>query len=367
MLVLLPEIGQFNEFESSLSYDNLQEILDSLKRKNANVFLPRFEFESRFNLSSQLRALGIVEAFDPTLADFSGMHGMPPPAGIWMDRVIHKTFVPVDEEGTEAAASTAVIFKSVSAPEETFEFKADRPFFFLVRDDDTGTILFMGIMLNPCAGTGECETGDNPVVEEELPPSPTPGPGRRLNVSGPVRAFTGELEGQDDPAIYKITFDVALRGTERQIDLTPPFLSGESCARLAVKPVQEPCVNPAAADSGIIAVVEYIDNKQYLPNTPWTVEFSEDSSSDYLLERGEQATITVWLLRRVFVPGSTVGADVVSRWDRGITGPVGLQPDSGILLGTNDQFHLELTPNYRQRLAINRTLPSRFESVMNLR
>jgi serpin B len=107
--------------------------------------MPRFEFESSFDLSKTLAAMGMPDAFGN--ADFSGMTGG---RDLAIQFVVHKAFVSVDEEGTEAAAATGVGMQE-SAPNRNAEFTVDRPFIFLIRDSETGAILFLGRVLNPAA------------------------------------------------------------------------------------------------------------------------------------------------------------------------------------------------------------------------
>lgn len=147
MVVLLPDEGRFNEIEDSLDGAKLQSIIKGLRVQHVMLGLPRFEFESKFQMSETLRQLGMVQAFVPDAADFSGMHT--PPPNLFVREVIHQSFVSVDEEGTEAAASTAVIIGAVSEPVEVKEFIADRPFIFLIRDNLTNTVLFMGRLMEP--------------------------------------------------------------------------------------------------------------------------------------------------------------------------------------------------------------------------
>ena len=106
--------------------------------------MPRFEFESSFGLKKALTALGMDVAFTES-ADFSGMTGK---RDLLIQDVLHKAFVSLDEAGTEAAAATAVIVGTTSVPLPA-EFKADRPFIFLIRDIPTGSTIFVGRMLNP--------------------------------------------------------------------------------------------------------------------------------------------------------------------------------------------------------------------------
>jgi serpin B len=107
--------------------------------------MPKFKLESDFRLAETLAAMGMPLAFTGG-ADFSGMDGT---LDLFIGAVIHKAFVSVDEAGTEAAAATAVVMKFESEPAQSIEVMVDRPFIFLIRDLETGTILFMGRVLNP--------------------------------------------------------------------------------------------------------------------------------------------------------------------------------------------------------------------------
>jgi serpin B len=107
--------------------------------------MPRFEFDSEFSLKNTLEDMGMPAAF--SAADFSGMTGT---RYLYIRDVLHKAFVSVDEAGTEAAAATAVAMEE-EAPEPVVEVTLDRPFIFLIRDIETGAILFVGRVLNPAA------------------------------------------------------------------------------------------------------------------------------------------------------------------------------------------------------------------------
>jgi serpin B len=107
--------------------------------------MPKYEFEAEFRLPDALRQLGMVEAFT-SQADFSGMTGG---RDLFISDVLHKAFVSVDESGTEAAAATAVIMKLTAMPAQPIQVDVNRPFVFLIRDIETGAILFMGRVLDP--------------------------------------------------------------------------------------------------------------------------------------------------------------------------------------------------------------------------
>ena len=115
--------------------------------------LPKFRFESKLMLSETLRSMGLTEAFDPGFADFSGMDGRSCKAGdqecLFIREAVHKTYVSVEEQGTEAAAATAVMMTTESMKPEPIDLFIDRPFIFLIRHHDTGAIVFIGRVLKP--------------------------------------------------------------------------------------------------------------------------------------------------------------------------------------------------------------------------
>lgn len=153
MLILLPDAGRFREFEGSLDAELLDQMVSQLWYPLVALELPRFEFDSRFELAATLKAMGMADAFDRGRADFSAMDGRSCLAGdtgcLRISNVVHQAFVSVDEEGTEAAAATAVVMKTQSAPPERIVVSVDRPFLFLIRDRATGTILFLGRFEQP--------------------------------------------------------------------------------------------------------------------------------------------------------------------------------------------------------------------------
>jgi len=152
MAVFLPlKTDGIKNFEQSITHENLDLWLRSLDSslERVNVTLPRFKVTDSFSLSQTLKSLGMADAFDETLADFSGMTGN---RNFCVDEIVHKTFIDVDEVGTEAAASTAAAIRMTMAPNETGEpvaFRADHPFFFVIEDPETKTVLFMGRVSNP--------------------------------------------------------------------------------------------------------------------------------------------------------------------------------------------------------------------------
>jgi serpin B len=146
MLILLPAEGEFEAFEASLDAERVNEIIADLEWNTVELSLPKFSFESEYELDSVLAGMGMPTAFDEMRADFSGMTGE---RELFIGAVLHKAFVDVNEEGTEAAAATAVIMRLESMPLDPQQMQVDRPFMFMIRDNETGSILFVGRVLNP--------------------------------------------------------------------------------------------------------------------------------------------------------------------------------------------------------------------------
>jgi len=144
MLILLPEPGQFHIFEQALDAQRVDAIIKGVQPARVNLTMPKFEFDSQFSLKDTLARMGMPVAFTDD-ADFSGMTGN---RELFISDVIHKAFVAVDEAGTEAGAATGVIMGLTSLP---MQVTIDRPFVFLIRDIETGAILFVGRVLNPDA------------------------------------------------------------------------------------------------------------------------------------------------------------------------------------------------------------------------
>ncbi|MBA3531687.1 MAG: serpin family protein [Ardenticatenales bacterium] len=146
MIVLLPAEDHFQSFEESIDAARVDEMVQGLEHQSMALTLPKFTYESEFALSEALSNLGMPSAFSASQADFSGMDGT---RNLVISEVIHKAFVAVDEEGTEAAAATAVVMAETSAMIPDLEVTVDRPFLFLIRDNATGTLLFAGRVLDP--------------------------------------------------------------------------------------------------------------------------------------------------------------------------------------------------------------------------
>lgn len=146
MLVLLPrETERLREIENTLMAKGLDILLTKMQTIKVDVYFPKFKMTwGTFSLNKVFITLGMSDAFNPGQADFTGMHLK---RNIWIENIFHKAFIEVNEEGTEAAAATAVVIvKSVELPTV---FYADHPFIFIIKDNRSGSILFMGRVMNP--------------------------------------------------------------------------------------------------------------------------------------------------------------------------------------------------------------------------
>jgi serpin B len=149
MFVLLPDAADgLAELEGRLSAENLAKWLGGVRSRRVDVALPRFKLTSQFSLASALKSLGMDLAFDAQKADFSGVATQ---EQLYIAAVVHKAFVAVDEEGTEAAAATGVVAgaRAAAVPQKPAVFRADHPFVFLIRDNRTGSLLFLGRVTDP--------------------------------------------------------------------------------------------------------------------------------------------------------------------------------------------------------------------------
>jgi len=147
-LILLPKkINGLKEIETDLSEDNLNQWISRLWRREVSVFLPRFKLNAQFRLNDTLKSLGMKEAFDADTANFSAMDGKK--NWLYISDVIHQAFIDLNEEGSEAAAATAVVMRVRCPSPPPVSFRADRPFIFLIREKLTGSILFLGRTIDP--------------------------------------------------------------------------------------------------------------------------------------------------------------------------------------------------------------------------
>jgi len=146
MLIVLPHrFDGLPELEASLTSEALREAIAGLHETSTEIpiAIPRFRIESKFGLGTTLSDMGMPSAFAPGAADFSGMDGR---RDLHIAHAIHQSFVEVNEEGTEAAAATGVSVGTTSGP---IPFAANHPFLFVIHDNVTGSILFMGRVTDP--------------------------------------------------------------------------------------------------------------------------------------------------------------------------------------------------------------------------
>ncbi|VTJ88496.1 Hypothetical predicted protein [Marmota monax] len=149
MVLLLPnEADGLQELEDKLTAEKLMEWTspESMEMTNVNVCLPRFKVEETYDLVTILRAMGMEDVFCPKKADLSGMTGT---QGLSVSKVVHKSFVEVNEEGTEAAAATGIVVEVTSAPMPPVSFYCDHPFLFFIKQKKTDSILFFGRVSSP--------------------------------------------------------------------------------------------------------------------------------------------------------------------------------------------------------------------------
>ena len=148
MVVLPRKVDGLAEIERTLTVDNLTRWIGNLRPRKVAVELPRFKVTGTFLLNDVLSRMGMPLPFDDTRADFSQMDEGPP--GLYLFAVVHKAFVDVNEEGTEAAAATAAVMSLRGmTTEKPAVFRADHPFVFLIRDLSTGSLLFLGRLVHP--------------------------------------------------------------------------------------------------------------------------------------------------------------------------------------------------------------------------
>jgi serpin B len=142
MLVFLPR--EIKEFEETLTAESIDALLsERMKLTEVDVYLPRFKITwGSFSLNNALVALGMPDAFNPKRADFSGINGI---GGIWVSDVFHQACIEVNEKGTEASGGSGLGLTQGRTP----VFRADRPFIFIIKDNRSGSILFMGRVMNP--------------------------------------------------------------------------------------------------------------------------------------------------------------------------------------------------------------------------
>ena len=152
MNIFLPkENTSLKDFQSQLTNENWESWKSEFQKTEGTILLPKFQLEYEAILNDTLSKLGMADAFNEENADFSTMIKSEDP--LWISQVKQKTFIDVNEKGTEAAAATSVEMETTSAPiDEPFYMEVNRPFFIAITDDETDAILFMGLISNPLEG-----------------------------------------------------------------------------------------------------------------------------------------------------------------------------------------------------------------------
>lgn len=147
MAAIMPT-GDFGTFEENLDENKIEDILEEFEGifGQVNLRMPKFEIESSFDLGEQLKALGMIQAFDSQLADLTGMSDQ---IDLYITDVLHKAYIDVNEDGTEAAAATVISIGTTSMPADSWEITLDHPFIYVIYETTTNTIVFMGRFVAP--------------------------------------------------------------------------------------------------------------------------------------------------------------------------------------------------------------------------
>jgi serpin B len=202
MVILLPsQIDGLGRLEQQLSPAFLSNVLGQMRPNTVEIYLPRFTVESSFNLGKTLAAMGMPDAFTP-FADFSGIDGG---QDLYVSFVLHKAWVQVNEAGTEAAAATVGGGASTLPP----FFIADHPFMFLIRDTQTGSVLFLGRLTNPSSSA--------PPATPALTVTPSAG---GLTISWPASLRFLYLQQSPDLANWTDSDGVSNDGTNNSVTIT---------------------------------------------------------------------------------------------------------------------------------------------------
>lgn len=152
MFILLPDQAEtsLSEFEKKLTDDDLVNVMEKFRMRSTevNLWLPRFSLDEKLGLAEMLAGMGMPDLFAEGVADLSGVDGS---KELYVSKVLHRAVLEVNEEGTEAAAATAVVMMMRSAviPREIVDFRADRPFLFFIHHKATRSVLFLGRLVNP--------------------------------------------------------------------------------------------------------------------------------------------------------------------------------------------------------------------------
>lgn len=174
---------------------------------------------------------------------------------------------------------------------------------------------------------------------------------------GSLIAYSGANgAGPTVNTVYKVTFVVGNSANGGEVDLTPPYTKDDSSI--------DPDFDPAA---DYRTVISYTDRNQHLPDVPWTVNFLGNASDDFLLEAGEKAEITVWILARNYAVSDITAANATATWTADPRGAHGILSTTGTLLTPNDIFTFEVKPPQGSIMTLQRTVPVRIDPIMDLK
>jgi serpin B len=169
MYILLPDaVDGLADARTWLSEGNLDDAMADLQRGYIGLKMPKFKMTSEFGLNDVLKDMGLTNAFGEE-ADFTGMSETALEEGLHISDVRHKAFVAVNEDGTEAAAATAIGMATMSIPPQPTPFTADRPFMFVIRENSTGEILFIGQVVRPEYAEDDAENADDVDESDSVP------------------------------------------------------------------------------------------------------------------------------------------------------------------------------------------------------
>ena len=177
-----------------------------------------------------------------------------------------------------------------------------------------------------------------------------------LEPRGSVVAYRGSNGAGATATIYKVAFIVAPAVSGQSLDLTPPYTKNDTAT--------DPDISSGAEYK---TIVSYVDENQSLPDVPWTVDFLGQNNSDFLLEEGEKAELTVWLLQRDYSVSDVDAANAVVGWTADANGAHGILATGGTLLAANDKFTIEIKPDIGSVVTLQRTVPLKLDPVMDLR
>ncbi len=176
-----------------------------------------------------------------------------------------------------------------------------------------------------------------------------------LEPRGSLIAYSGGTGAGPTTTVYKVTFVVGASVSGAAIDLTPPYSADES----GTDPDFE-----STADYRTI--ISYTDRNQHISDVPWTVSFLGNASNDFLMDEGEKAEITVWLLERDYSVADVTQANATNTWVPDARGAHGILTTGGTLLTPNDLFTIEIKPSKGSIMTLQRTVPVRLDPIMDL-